>query len=534
MRRIGIALLSVALLVTVSACSGPEIEPNVLRFATDAEPQSLDPHLVTGVTEHRVLLSLFEGLTNLNQKTLEIEPGAAESWEVSDDGLVYTFKINPNAKWTDGTPVTAHDFVYGWRRHLSPKLGSEYSYMLWCLKNAQAYNDGKITDFDKVGVKALDDYTLEVTLEYPAPYFLSMQIHYAWFPVLKSNIEKFGAIDDRNTKWTHAGNMVSNGPFELVEWLPDQIIRVRQNGYYWDADNVKLDGIDFYPTGSLLTLERLFQSGKAQLIETLMSQKVATYRNENPEVLRVEPYFGTYFYRFNTTRPPLDDPRVRRALAMSIDYQSICHNVLFGTGIPTTALTPPGLGGYTAKTSIEYNVEAARRLLAEAGYPNSEGMRTIEILYNESEDHQRVAEAIQDMWKTNLNVKATTTRQEWKVYLNSMTTLNYDVVRSGWIADYPDPINYLECFVTGGGNNRTGWSSPKFDSLVNEARYEPDRDSRYNLLQKAEAILLNEAPIAPIYTYTQKFLVAPEVQWPGANPLGYLNYRYFSLVGQGS
>ncbi len=534
MRTFGIVVLTAAVLAGASACSRSRTEPNVLRMATDTEPQALDPHLVTGHTEHRILTSLFEGLTNLNQKTLEVEPGAAESWEVSDDGRVYTFKINPKAKWSDGTPVTAHDFVYGWRRHLSPKLGSEYSYMLWCMKNAQAYNEGKITDFDQVGVKALDDRTLQVTLDYPAPYFLSMQIHYAWFPVLQSNIEKFGAIDDRNSKWTHAGNMVSNGPFKLVEWLPNQIIRVRRNEHYWAADNIKLDGVDFYPTDNLLTEERLFQSGKAQLIETLMATKVATYRKEDSEVLRIAPFFGTYFYRFNTTRPPLDDPRVRRALAMSIDRQSICDSVLFGTGTPATALTPPGLAGYTAKASIPYNVEGARRLLADAGYPNGEGMRRIEILYNESEDHQRIAEAIQDMWKKNLNVNATTTKQEWKVYLNSMTTLNYDVVRSAWIADYLDPINYHECFVTDGGNNRTGWSNPKFDALVEQARYELDHDKRYDLLQQAEAILLEEAPIAPIYTYMQKFLIAPEVQWPGSNPLGYLNYRYFSLAGPGS
>lgn len=519
-----------ALFFTLPACSGGGYRANTLRFATDTEPAAMDPHLVTGHTEHRIMTSLFEGLTTLNQKTLAVEPGIANSWDVSEDGLVYTFTINPDAKWSNGTPVTAHDFVYGWRRHLSPKLASEYSYMLWCLKNARAYNEGSTTDFAEVGVKALDDRTLEATLEYPAPYFLSMQIHYAWFPVLQSNIEAFGAIDDRNSKWTRAGNMVSNGPFKLVEWSPNQSIRVVRNEHYWDADNIKINGIDIYPMDSLLTEERSFQSGKAQLIETLMATKIETYRRERPEVLRIEPLFGTYFYRFNTTRPPLDDPRVRLALAMSIDRQSICDSVLYGAATPATALTPPDLAGYTAEASIEFNVEGAKKLLAEAGFPNGQGMRTIEILYNESEDHQRIAEAIQDMWKRNLNVNVTTNKQEWKVYLDSMNALNYDVVRSAWIADFLDPINYHECFVTGGGNNRTGWSSPDFDELVEQARHTVDHNTRYNLLQQAEAILLSEAPVGPIYTYKQKFLVSPEVQWPGANPLGYLNYRYFSLA----
>ncbi len=534
MTRIFVAAISVSLVLIASGCSGGGGGGNTLRVATDTEPAALDPHMVTGHTEHRILTSLFEGLTTLHQKTLEVEPGAASSWEISDDGLVYTFTINPDANWSDGAPVRAQDFVYGWKRHLSPKLASEYSYMLWCLKNGRAYNEGAITDFDEVGVKALDDKTLEVTLEYPAPYFLSMQIHYAWFPVLQSNIEEFGAIDDRISRWTLAGNMVSNGPFKLVEWRPDQIIRTERNEHYWNVENVALDGVEFYPMDSLLTEERSFQSGKVHLIETLMATKIQTYRQENPEVLRIEPLIGTYFYRFNTTRPPLDDPRVRRALAMAIDRQSICDSIMYGAAAPASALTPPDLAGYTAEASIPYDVEAARALLAEAGYPDGQGLRPIEILYNESEDHQRIAEAVQDMWKKNLNVEVLTNKQEWKVYLQSMNALNYDVVRSAWIADFLDPINYHECFVTDGGNNRTGWSSPEFDRLVEAARYELDHGKRYDLLQQAEAILLNEAPVGPIYTYKQKFLISPEVQWPGANSLGYLNYRYFSLAGQDS
>ena len=531
MRSIRSILAVVILTSGIAACSSGRDRSNTLRVATDTEPAALDPHLVTGYTEHRILVSLFEGLTTLDQKTLAVEPGAAESWTISADQLVYTFKIQPNARWSDGTPVTAHDFVYGWKRHLSPDLGSEYSYMLWCLKNAQAYNEGKITEFNEVGVKALDDKTLEVTLAYPAPYFLSMQIHYAFFPVLKSNIEKFGKIDDRNSKWTLAGNMVSNGPFKLVEWKPNQIMRVERNEHYWDAADVRLDGIEFYPTENLLTEERMFRSGKVHLIETLLATKIDAYRKENPNVLRIEPFIGVYFYRFNTTRPPLDDPRVRRALAMAIDRQSICDSVMYGAATPAVALTPPNLAGYTAKAHIDYNVEEARRLLAEAGYSDGKGMRPIEILYNESEDHKRIAEAIQDMWKKNLNVDVTTNQQEWKVYLNSMTALNYDVVRSAWIADFLDPINYTECFVTGGGNNRTGWSSPEYDALVEKARYCIDPAERYELLQQAEAIFLDGAPIAPIYVYKQKFLVSPELKGLDANPLGYLNYRHFSLAG---
>ena len=529
-RTVLTALILTALATGLPACASRVRTPNTLRIAADTEPAAMDPHLVSGYTEHRILTSLFEGLTTLNQKTLAVEPGAAESWSVSDDGLVYTFKINPNAKWSNGTPVTARDFVYGWKRHLSPKLASEYSYMLWCLKNAEAYNKGQITDFNEVGAKALDDATLEATLAYPAPYFLSMQIHYSWFPVLQSNIEQFGKIDDRISKWTRAGNMVSNGPFKLVEWTPDQLIRAERNEYYWNAANVKLDAVEFYPTKNMLTEERSFKSGRVHTIETLLATKIQTYRKKNPSVLRIEPFIGTYFYRFNVTRPPLDNPLVRRALSMAIDRQSISENVMYGAASPAVALTPPNLAGYTAQARVDSSIEEARRLLAEAGYPNGQGMRPIEILFNESEDHERIAEAIQDMWKKNLNVQVVTNKQEWKVYLDTMNTLGYDVVRSAWIADYLDPMNYMECFVTDGGNNRTGWSSKPYDSLVEQARYCVDPVQRYDLLQQAEAILLDESPIAPIYTYKLKYLVSPEVQGYDANPMGYLNYRYFSLV----
>jgi oligopeptide transport system substrate-binding protein len=232
----------------------------------------------------------------------------------------------------------------------------------------------------------------------------------------------------------------------------------------------------------------------------------------------------------NTTRKPLDDPRVRRALAMSIDRQSICDSVLFGAVVPATAFTPPGLAGYSPEASIPYNVDEARKLLAEAGFPNGQGMRPLDILFNESEDHRRIAEAIQDMWKKNLNVEARPAQQEWKVYLNSLTTLDYDVARSAWIADYLDPINYLECFQTGGGNNRTGWSSPEFDALVEQARLSPDQNVRFPLLQQAEKLLLEGAPLAPIYSYRQRFLLSPRVQGLKSNMLGYLNYKRFSVA----
>lgn len=527
-------LFATSLAIAVAGCkgaSGVAPKEGVMRIAADAEPTSLDPQLTTGHTEHRILTSLFEGLATLNQKTLAIEPGAAKSWEIADDQLTYTFHLNPGAKWSNGTPVTAKDFVYSYKRMLTTKFGSEYSYMLWCIANAEAYNKGELDDFGKVGVKAIDDGTLEITLAYPAPYFLSMQIHNAWFPVLQSAVEKHGAMDDRQNDWILSGNHVSNGPFKLVEWKPNEIIRVVKNEHYWDAANVKLDEIDFYPvSGNLQTAERMFRANEVDTLETLVITKVPVYKRENPTALRLEPFAGTYFYRINVTRPPLDNPKVRLALAMSVDKKSICDEVLFGAFVPAVALTPPGLGGYTAEASLPYDLEKAKQLLAEAGYPGGKGLRPIEILYNESEDHQMVAEAIQDMWKNGLGIEVTTNKQEWKVYLNSMTKLNYDVIRAGWIADFLDPMNYCECFTTGNGNNRTGWSNAAYDELERKARHELDPAQRIAYMQEAEKLLLSETPIIPIYTYRQRYLVSPELHGCDGNLLGYMNYKYMSVT----
>ncbi len=541
-------LLVVGVSTVLAACggSGPDLEGlKIARLGAGTEPKSLDPHAVTGHGEHRILTSLFEGVVNLNQTSLEIEPGVAERWDVSEDGLTYTFHLNPEAKWSNGEPVTAHDFVYGWRRHLEPNLASEYSYMLWVLENAEAYNKGAIEDFEEVGAKALDDHTLQARLAYPAPYFISAQIHYAWFPVHQGTIEAFGAIDSRGTPWIRAGNMVSNGPFYLETWEPGRIIRVLKSEHYWDAEAIALDGIEFYPIDSLTTEEREFRAGTLDMTYAIPVNKIPSYREENPEVLHIDPFIGTYFYRFNCEQEPLDDPRVRMALGLAIDRESIANDVLHETVSATGVFTPPGLVAYTAgkvaagveapalaygaAEAHEFDPEKARALLAEAGFPNGEGFPAIEILYNTSEDHKRIAEAIQAMWREHLNVDIGASNQDWKVYLTTMTNINYDIARSAWIADYLDPINYLECFTAGNGNNRTGWSNEAFDALIEEARRTADWEERIRIYDKAESILLAEAPITPIYSYTQRFLRYPHLLGAESNILGYMNYKYMDI-----
>jgi oligopeptide transport system substrate-binding protein len=509
-----------------------ELGENVLHMGNGAEPQDLDPHAVTGVTEHRILSSLFEGLVSLDPATLEPRPGAAESWEVSADGLVYTFTIREGAQWSNGDPLTAHDFVYSWRRILTPTLGSEYANMLYAMENAEAYNRGEIEDFSLVGCKALDDRRLRVKLEYPTPYFLSMQVHYTWFPVHQETIEAHGRMDERGTRWTWAENMVSNGPYMLASWRPDRDVTVVRNPRYWDAESVQLDAIRFYPIDNAQTELLLFRVGRLDMTSTIPVEKIDYYQYERPEITRIDPYLGTYYYRLNVTEPPFDDPRVRQAFALSVDREDLVSNVVRGGRKPAHFYTPPDTAGYTSEAEQPFAPEQARRLLAEAGYPNGEGFPRVEILYNTSEDHKKVAEALQDMWREVLNVEVGLLNQEWKVYLNSMNQLDYDMARSGWIGDYVDPINFLECFVTGNGNNRTGFSNEEYDALIALATAEVDPRKRAALFQEAEKILLEQAPVIPIYFYTSTYLMTPALKGREPNLLGYISYKdlYFGPI----
>ena len=528
--------LATSILIGLSACGGggeTNVESGtrnqILHVGNGAEPQDLDPHTTTGMPEHRIQYALLEGLVKLDGETLEPVPGAASSWSVSADALHYTFNLRQDGRWSNGDPVTAHDFVYGWQRILSPALGAEYAYQLYYVVNAERYHTGEIDDFSEVGVRAVDDLTLEVELSHPTPFFLGLLDHHSTYPVHRPTIERFGRIDEAGTRWTRPENYVGNGPFNLTTWELNRVIVVERNPHYWDADNVALNEIHFYPIENYSTEERMFRSGGLHKTEDVPIEKIGVYREEEPELIRTNPYLGTYFYLINTTRPPLDDARVRRALAMSIDRESIVENVTKGGQLPAYTLTPPGVAGYYPRAKIPYDVEAARRLLAEAGYPNGEGFPAFELIYNTNESHQKIAVAIQQMWRQALNIDVTLANQEWKVYLENQNNLNFDISRLGWIGDYPDPNTFLDMYVTDGGNNDTGWSNPTYDSLIARAARTADPDERLEVFQEAEAILMREVPIIPIYTYTRNFLISEDVVgWPN-NILDRHPYQHVSL-----
>jgi len=501
----------------------------ILILGNGSEPKTLDPQLVQSVGDSNIMRAVFEGLVTFDDDEDAVaRPGVAERWEPNDDFTVWTFFLRPDAKWSNGDPVTAHDFVYSYQRILEPAFASPYASMLFFLAGAEAFNKGETDDFGTVGVRAVDDLTLELSLIGPTDYFPEIVKHTTWLPVHRPTIEKFGSMTDRFTDWQRPGNHVGNGPFQLKSWRINHAVEVEPNPHYWDAESVSLNGIVFRPIPSEYTEERAFRDGQLHYTYTLASNLIEWYREHNPEVLRTESYAGSYFYRCNVNKPPLDDVRVRRALALAIDRKGIVENVTLGGQIPATAYTPPFEGVYDTPDRVRFDPEAARAYLAEAGYPGGEGFPGFQILINTLESHRAIAEAIQAMWKEHLGIdNVTIDNQEWKVFQRTLHNLDYEVARSGWIGDYVYPTTFLTMWRTDDTNNETGWSNAEYDRLIAQALRSTDPADRIANLQQAEEILLEEMPILPIYWYTRVFLLHPDVKnW---NPM-VLDNRPFKAI----
>lgn len=527
-----ISFLMLMLFIGLTGCGSGESNislgnrTGILYWGNGTEPASLDPHIATGVPEHHIMSSVMEGLVLKDRKSLEPRPGVAESWTISDDGRVYTFKLRDDARWSNGDPHIANDYVWSWWRALQPALGNQYAYMLFPIKNAKRYYDRETEDFGDVGVKALDQRTLQVTLTNPTPYFLQLLDHYSLFPVHQATIEKFGNADQRGTRWSYEGNLVSNGPFKLDEWKINRHITVTRNLHYWDNDNVALNGIVFKPVENTVTEERMFRAGQLHVTSNVPADKISTYRKSNSTELKIAPYLGTYFYRLNIKTPQLQDRRVRRALGMAIDREKLVENITKGGQIPAYTMTPPGTMGYYPKSTLAFDPEGAKNLLSEAGYPNGEGFPAIEILYNTNEGHRKIAVALQEMWKQYLNVDIKLLNQEWKVYLATESAGDYQISRGGWIGDYVDPNNFLDMFLCGGGNNRTGWCNEEYDRLILEvAPSQSSHEERLAVFQQAETMLLDDMPIIPVYTYTSVKLVDSSVENLDGNIMNQAMYK---------
>ncbi len=519
-----ILLLAAALTLLLNGCRPRETAveaataSRTLLLGNLSEPNDLDPQIADSQQTFNIIMALMEGLAQYHPETCEAVPATAERWEISTDQLTWTFHLRRDARWSNGDPVTAKDFAWAYRRMLNPALGAEYASMLFVLRHAEDYYNGKVKDFSQVGVEARDDHTLVLTLAQPVAYLDKLVCHAAWYPLHPPTVTRFGGEATRGSAWTKPGNYVGNGPFLLDEWIPNKLIRVRRSPTYWDHATVWLNDVVFYPIDSTDAEERMFRAGQLHVTSSIPIEKIAVYKNDPAlaPLLRQETNLATYVYRFNTTRPPFNDVRIRQALTFAIDRQRIVERVAKGGQTPAQSLTPPNTAGFTAQSRVPHDPERARQLLAEAGFPGGRGFPAFEILFNTNEGHRQIAEAIQQMWRTELGVDARLFNQEAKVYSDTMRRLDYAVARFAWVGDYLDPSTFIDIMTGDSGNNQTGWKNAEYDRLVEAARSESSTAKRYAMFQRCEAILAEELPVAPIYYYVRNNLRRPGIKgWYG-------------------
>jgi oligopeptide transport system substrate-binding protein len=501
----------------------------VLHRGIGADPTDLDPHVATNLAEVDLVSALFEGLVVEDPVDLHPVPGVAARWDISPDQLIYTFHLRPEARWSDGKPVTAQDFVASWRRVLTPSLGAENAGMLYVLRGAEAFHKGAAKDFASVGVTATDSHTVRVVLEHPTAYFLSLLTHPAWLPVPLATVTAHGDAYARGVPWTRPGRLVGNGAFQLKAWQPNHEIVVEKSPTYWDAARVRLNGIHFHPIDNLDAEERSFRSGQLHLTYVLPFGKADAYRRTSPHLLRTDPYLNTYFLRLNVRQSALSNERVRRALALAVDRTAIVEKILRGGQQAATAITPPGMPGYTPPPGTASDVEAARALLVEAGFPGGKGLPALEMLYNTSANNRLIAEAVQEMWRRDLGVEVRLHNQEFKTVLSERRAGRYQILLSDWVGDYLDPTTFLDLWRSDNGNNHTGWASSEYDALLFAAARTTDPAARADQLQRAEALMLAAAPVIPIYYNTHVFLIQPAVKGWHPTLLNHHPYKHVWL-----
>ncbi len=527
--------LVLSLLPALAGCARREtpvdagMRTQTLLVGNGAEPADLDPQTATILSDQNILMALFEGLTALDEHTTTPVPAAAERWETSVDGLTWTFHLRAALKWSNGEPLLAQDFIDSWRRALNPTLAADNSWYLYAVKNAEAYNTGKLTDPAALGFTAPDARTVVITLARPTPYLPALVSLPAWFPLNPRAVAKFGGMEKRGTLWTRAGNLVGNGAFTLKEWTPNVRILVEKNPYHWEAATTKLQRIAFIPIENPDAEERSFRAGQLHVTFALPVSKIAAWREKDPAKLRLDPTLQTIFLRFNTTKPPFDNPKVRRALSLAVDRDTLVRTVLQASRLPAHALTPPGIGGYTARASVSMDRETARRLLAEAGFPGGAALAPIELQVRNDELMPRLAEAMQAIWQSELGVHTSIVQVEQKTWIQNQQMLNYAISTAAWTADFPDPVTFLGLFTGDSSYNWTGWKNPAYDKLLNTAAATPDQHQRYELLQQAEQLLLEEAPITPLHFGAQTYLLHPGVQGWVPSPLVFRRYQKIGL-----
>ena len=525
-----IALFSV-LLITCGSSSSISDE-GAIFVNVGPEPQTIDPTLNSSIDGAIYINHVFEGLAARDTNNI-VSPAVAESWEISDDYLTYTFHIRTNALWSDGKPVTAHDFIYSWSRVVDPLTAANYSYQMEPLKNAKAITAGEMP-MSELGVKAIDDKTLEVTLEAPTPYFLELMAYAVYYPLRKDIVE--GNAD----KWSlKPETYIGNGPYKLVERKLDEKLIMAKNENYWNADSIIAEKIVFLLMDNPISSVAGVKEGSIHFSSKLPAQDIPVLQKEN--ILVIKPYLGVYYYNLNFTNETLNDPRVRRALSLAINREYIVENIAKGGQIPAAGLIPPGItdlkgdfrdnaGDHFSLKSEDYekNVAEAKKLLAEAGYPNGKGIPVIEFKSNPGE-HIPLFEAVQQMWKENLNIDSTISQEEWAVFQQTRLEGNFVVARNGWIGDYDDPMTFLGLFLSRSSQNVSRYSNAQYDDVLMQAMSTGNQIIRMPLLHKAENILMDDMAFIPIYYYTLPVLVNPKIKGVQYDILGKHKFFYTYL-----
>ncbi len=590
MRFVRTTLLT-AVIVAVGCTDGeyfgttaPKHPPSELWINNATEPEWVDPGKCADAIGGEIIFNIFAGLTQPHPQTLKPMPDIAKRWERSADGKTFTFYLR-KTEWSDGTPLTARDFEWSWRRVLDPKTASKYSSFLYVLEHGDAFNQGallvtglaatttvdavkaafeKVVAVEKVeastrplgmfvylggddksraalrkkavadlngaklenstmtvevapgsvvGVHAVDDLTLKVDLAQPVPYFLDLASFYTAMPVPRHVIERLEREGKNTDLWTRPENIVSNGAYTISEWQFRRRMVLSKNSHYWDQEHVRTPTIRLLEVEGYNTALNLYRAGEIDWIGTNTNlpaefiDHLKTFKD-----YEVSPYLTIYWYWFNTERPPLTDVRVREALSLAIDRESICKYVKRSGEIPTADIVPDGLAGYKAIKTPLFDAERARKLLAEAGFPEGKGFPEISLIYNSGEGHKQLAEAMQEMWKKNLGITIRLENQEWKVFLNNMENGNFDIGRLGWVGDYPDPYTFLEVLSPHSGNNHSKWRDPEYGRLLEVANQTVDPDARLLALRAAESYAMAARPLLPAYVYTRDHTVKPYVR----------------------
>ena len=535
-KKILVALLIIALAVSAIACGGSS-GPLDMTVSIASEPQTIDPQLNSAVDGAIMINHMFEGLMKWEDDgkgNAVLTEGQAASYTVSEDQMVYTFTLRDDIKWSDGQPVTANDFVYAWQRLVTPATAADYNYMIEMVENASDIMAGAKQP-SELGIKAIDEKTLEISLVAPTTYFLEVCAFPACFPVRQDIITANG------DQWTFDVNTyIGNGSYKMTEWVHNSYIKMVPNENYYDYANLGPESITFQLMDDQNAMLAGFRSGQLDFINTVPVDEVSSLLESGE--LKVDPYIGTYYVCFNTQRAPFDDPNVRRAFSLVIDRNYIVENVTQAGQVPATAYVPSGINDVDANADdfrtqggdwysvspddYEANCEEARRLLAEAGYPNGEGFPIVEYIYNTDDNHRAIAEALQNMWQTELGVTVTLSNQDWAVFLQTRKDGEYNIARNGWIADYNDPTSFLDMWITGGGNNDAQYSNAEYDALIATSKTTTDMNEKYQALHDAEAILNSDSVVAPIYFYTNPYMMNPDIKGKFYTSLGFYFFNY--------